>query len=286
MTGEQLPELKFTDPEGFKLYPDRTQSNTQNLAHTIQGEKNLRLAYMPTQPGTHTLPAFTLHWWDTTTDSEQTATLPARTIEVLPATDQQHYTSTPSLDTARAGETIPQITQHENIVNLDGNKKNEITTPSSASAFSYNGWFWSTLLFAALWLITLGLWWHRRHHSPQSIENGEAFNLEPENARKARKRFLSACQVNDAQQARHHLLKWAAAHWPQSPPKGLEELATRLNHPAISTALTTLDRVLYQDDKENWNGQELAKLLSELPRHNCEPSGNKNKSALPELYCQ
>ncbi|WP_292986582.1 BatD family protein [Nitrosomonas sp.] len=288
VTGEQLPELKFTDPEGFKLYPDRTQSNTQNLPHTIQGEKNLRLAYMPTRPGTHTLPAFTLHWWDTTTDSEQTAILPARTVEVLPTADQHQYTPAPSLDTTRTGETTPQTTRHENIFNLDGNKKSGINTSSSpsASAFSHSGWFWTTLLFAALWFITLGLWWRKRHYSPQSSEDGETFNFEPENARKARKRFLSACQANDARQARHHLLKWAAAHWPQSPPRGLEELAARLNNPAISEALTALDRVLYQHGKENWDGQKLTKLLSELPRHNCEPSGNKNKSALPELYCQ
>ncbi|SFK68135.1 Oxygen tolerance [Nitrosomonas aestuarii] len=281
VTGEQLPELKFSDPEGFKLYPDRTQSSTKNLSQTIQGEKILRLAYMPAQPGKHTLPAFTLHWWDTTTDSEQTVTLPARTIEVQPATDQQQYIPAPALDTPKADNTPPQTARHENIFNLDDNKKSGIDTPS---AFNHSGWFWTTLLFAALWLFTLGRQWRRRHHPPKSIEDDNTSRLESKNARAARKRFLYACQVNDAQKARHHLLQWAATHWPQSPPRGLEELATRLNDPAVSKALTTLDRVLYQDDKDNWNGPQLAGLLTEFSQLNHNRNKNKNKGTLPELY--
>lgn len=286
ITGEQLPDLQLPDPEGFKLYPDRTQSNTHNLEHTVRGEKNLRLAYMPTQSGTQTLPAFTLRWWDTTTNSEQVATLPKRTIEVLPATNSQQNATAPSTDlTAKTDQAATPPAPKETPINP------QLTDPFGDSAavssklpLNHDGWFWASLLFAALWLMTAGLWWfwwHKRQHQPQAVKTKKLSDLEPENAREARKRFLSACQTHNAQQARHYLIKWAAAHWPESPPRGLEELASRLNNPAISAALKKLDRVLYQNTPENWNGQELAKLLPKLPRHNPK---SENSNVLPGLY--
>ncbi|MDP1559108.1 MAG: BatD family protein [Nitrosomonas sp.] len=280
VTGEQLPDLQFTDIEGFKLYPDRAQSNTQNLQQNIQGEKTLRLAYMPTQPGKYTLPAFTLHWWDTRTDSERAATLAARTIEVMPAADQHQDTSTQPPGSAIPGEsTVPQSAQKPeagNFIPAEG-AANGATTP----ALNHNGWFWASLVFATLWLTTLGLWWRKRHCAPPATEKNKTPNPEAENSRNAKKRFLAACHANDPQQARHHLLQWAAAHWPQSPPKGLEDLATRLNNPAISAALTSLDRRLYQGNAESWQGLNLARLLAKLPQQQRESA---DKPVLPGLY--
>jgi oxygen tolerance protein BatD len=279
VTGEQLPDLEFTDINGFKLYPDRAQSNTQNLQHNIQGEKTLRLAYMPTQPGTYTLPEFTLHWWDTRTNQERTTTLAARSIEVIPGASQPQNAST---QTPR-----PAVNPNENTMQQSAQMDdvNPLFTDRGAttSPLDHNAWFWTSLVFAALWLITLGLMWRRRHFSPQHTDQKKTPAPETGNSRKARKLFLSACQANDAQQARHYLLKWAADHWLQSPPKGLEDLALRLNDPAISAALITLDRMLYQGNNENWDGQELAKLLTKLPQQN---SKSADKNVLPGLYAK
>ncbi|MCP5276428.1 MAG: protein BatD [Burkholderiales bacterium] len=284
VTGEQLPDLKLTDPEGFKLYPDRAQSSTQNLQNTLQGEKTLRLAYIPTQPGKHTLPAFTLRWWDTVTDSEQVATLPERTLEVLPAAGQQQNPAAAFEDfTAESDETGRQHI-------APGLPKNPLLTDRTAntittSALNHSGWFWASLLFATLWLITLRLWWNNKRHRVFQVSDGKKISSqESENSRKARKHFLTACKDNNPQQARHFLLKWAACHWPDSPPKGLEELSSRLNDPATSAALTQLDRVLYQDDQENWDGRELAKLVSEFSKHKLGAEGGKSKKPLPDLY--
>ncbi|SER07136.1 Oxygen tolerance [Nitrosomonas sp. Nm51] len=278
--GEQLPELKLPDPAGFKLYPDRGQASTHNLPHTVQGEKTLRLAYMPIQPGKHTLPEFTLQWWNTTTDSAQTVTLPARTIEVLPAGPQQQ--SAAGLpDTGNTAD-------HSKRQTIDQTTGSQLfTADRSSRVASGAGWFWAALLFAALWLITLGLFWRMRRMQRMPLQPDGAEKPpfeESENARQSRKRFLAACQDNNPQQARHYLLKWAACHWPDSPLRGLDELASRLNDPAIDAVLTQLDRVLYQDNQENWDGRELAKLVSELSKTGHASENNSSSSALPGLY--
>ncbi|MDH5479180.1 MAG: BatD family protein [Nitrosomonas sp.] len=271
VTGEQLPDLQFVDIDGFKLYPDRAQSNTQKLPRNIQGEKTLRLAYMPTQPGDYTLPEFILHWWDTQTNQERIATLPERSIKVIPATNPSQSAVTQPIDPAA------QLDDMENFLRAKD------TTNVSISPLNKNGWFWMSLVFATLWLITLGLWWLRRHSSHKHTNELKTPNQGSKNSRKARKLFLSACQANNARQARHYLLQWTTIHWPETPPKGLEDIASRLNNPAISAALTTLDRMLYQSDNKNWDGRELAKLLSKLPQHQ-QKSGSNN--TLPELYAR
>jgi len=285
VTGEQLPELKLTDPSGFKLYPDRPQSSTQNLQHTVQGEKILRFAYMPTQPGKHVLPELTLHWWNTETDSEQIATLSARTIDVLPASGSQQQSAAPFPDTVDSSDrSVPE----RNVQPGTGHQL-PLSEGSEAQTWvaGHSAWFWVAIVFAVLWLITLGLFgvfWRKRHDPLKSTREEKERSKESENTRKARKNFLAACQNNDPQQARHHLLKWAATHWPESPPRGLEALASRLDDPAVYQALTDLDRLLYLDRNENWDGRELARLLSKLPQHDHDSGCNKSGSTLPKLY--
>lgn len=289
VTGEQLPEPKLSDPQGFKLYPDRAQAGTQNLQQNVLGEKTLRLAYMPTQPGKHTLPAFSIHWWDTENDSTQVATLPQRTITVLPGTGQggglpaPDFNNPNATDRPQTGFTPPffQPDRPAGAGNIAG----------SGAVSNWGGWFWSTLLFAALWLITLLVFWRKRRYSgfggfggsDASAAEHDARLTSSKNARQARGAFLAACRYNNPRHARHYLLKWAAAHWPDAPPHGIAELAKRFDDPAVQSALKELDRVLYRTHETQWNGNELARLISALPKDTATTK-TANDKALPDLY--
>lgn len=284
VAGEQLPEPKFSDQTGFKVYPDRAQSSTQHLSDNIQGEKTLRLAYMPTQPGKHILPAFSIHWWDTTTDSARTATLPERTIEVLPGTNQQNDTAMPAQNFIDPNETAGMPQTQQNLPTPSLFQAEHTADHAAGQTIGHAGWFWATWLFAALWLMTLGVLWRKRYDTPQFAAETKTSPVEPLNARKARKRFLAACQNDNPRDARYCLLKWAAAHWPDAPPKGLDELAPRLSDPAAREALRQLDRALYQHTGENWSGNELGKLIAQLPEHDQQSKGIASKRALPDLY--
>ena len=269
VVGEQLPELQFEDIDGIKLYPDRPQTNTHNLQNNIQGEKSLRIAYMPTQTGSYTLPELMLHWWDTKSDQERVATLPARIVEVVAASNQQN-TMQP-----------PEVTTQPFLGREEGNHTYPVEQLNNevASWSKQTNWFWISVVFATLWLYTLGLWWSRqRSSSPGS-------KIEPYSesvtSRRARKQFFSACKNNNAQQARYYLLKWATSHWSETPPKGLEELALRLNDAAINAELSMLDRILYQDSDGGWQGRELLKLLTKFPKLDREFD---KQCDLPNLY--
>jgi BatD DUF11 like domain len=284
VTGEQLPEPKFSDQEGFKVYPDRAQSSTQHLSDNIQGKKTLRLAYMPMQPGKHTLPAFSIHWWDTATDSPRTATLPERTIEVLSGTNQQNSTVIPVPNIADLNETADTLQTQKNLSTAPFFQAEQSAASADKQTTGHAGWFWATWLFAALWLMTLGVLWRKHHGTPQSVTETKTPSVDPQNIREARKRFSAACKNNNPRDVRDCLLKWAAARWPDAPPKGLDELALRLGDPAAREALRQLDRVLYRDSHGHWDGSELEKRIIALPKHDRQSKDRSDKNVLPGLY--
>ena len=77
----QLPPLPAPEVAGVKQYAEAPKTS-----ETARGSVRVeQTTLIPTQPGSLTLPAIEVAWWDTQTDAARSATLPARTLEVLPA---------------------------------------------------------------------------------------------------------------------------------------------------------------------------------------------------------
>jgi hypothetical protein len=76
----QVPALASEDVAGVKQYAEAPKV-TENLRGTVRVDET---TLIPTQPGSVTLPAIEIAWWDTKADALRTATLPARDIEVTP----------------------------------------------------------------------------------------------------------------------------------------------------------------------------------------------------------
>jgi hypothetical protein len=240
------------------------------------------VAFVPLRPGSYTLPAVRLHWWDTNSDRERVAELPQRQVEVLPALAGQGMpgqTATSSEPTV-PGTPVPaadRVTAQQTPAGTAG-----LTASNDSRIFSHVGvWPWVSLLFASLWLATLLLWWRGRGAVAERQPGKELQETRQTHAAEARSRFLSACRANDAQQARRSLLEWAATHWPDAPPAGLGELARRLDDPQVVEALQGLDRSLYRGDSQGWVGSVLAQRLGKLPK---QKLATGNRSPLPDLY--
>ncbi len=164
-----------------------------------------------------------------------------------------------------------------NLLTLQPGEDNVLLSKTSQTI-----WFWISLTFAALWLMTLVLWWrNRRPSTSQPKESVSQLNIE--NTKKAKKQFLSACRKNDPKLARQTLLQWAAIHWPQSPPTGLDALALRLNNVNARTALNDLDCALYQDKDVSWEGNKLARAINQFPVRVHE---SDEKAVVPSLYAR
>ena len=72
---EQLPELNLSAPEGAEIYPDKPDTRTRDDGTWLYGERVRKFAFVPTKPGTLTIPGMSVSWWDTAHDRLQTTQL-------------------------------------------------------------------------------------------------------------------------------------------------------------------------------------------------------------------
>jgi hypothetical protein len=256
LTGGQLPNIVPDKVAGFDVYPDQAQRDTDTKEDGVTGHLQQKIAFIPRQGGTLTLPALELYWWDTAADREQHVSVPGRTLQVLPAAGQaaaDSSTAAPALAQTPSTGPLPADTQPAAAV-----------APAAQRASRSAGrWPLLSAALAAGWLLTLFAWWWRSQQWNGSRAPGGA-NLPEQNAAQARRRFHAACKDGDAFNARRNLLEWAAAHWREDPPRGLQALAGRIADPAVQQELAVLDRALYTGSGV-WNGRALAGLLTQLP---------------------
>ena len=218
LPAESLPEITLDSSAGLKVYPDQPLLTSAGNALGLVGERVQEFAIVPNQVGTLELPALTVRWWDTVRDSARVASLPARTVTVLPAPgerDGAHETKAPNHDTNDSAERPPPFQSQTNTAIVTG------------------------AVFAALWLLTVLGWFlsHRRltaklatfgQPGSPAIEDPPMPSIE-----QALKSLQAACRQDDPKLAHRALLHWAAAVWPQARPRSSRAVAARLGRSRV-----------------------------------------------------
>ncbi len=298
LTGAQLPDLGslMTVPDGFKMYPDQAKTDDQLNGNTMTGNREQDIAIIASNPGKYTLPALHLSWWDTLNDVQREADLPARSLEILPAIAGQKTALVPPSD------------HQANALNLLGPAISGGKQISLSSRLA--PWQWISAALGVLWLVTMLAWWRSSNSSKKATPIVAASKMEPTNTgasldsvamaassadlqpplEKANAFKLStssslrslqlACRNNDPLSARQHVLEWAAGFWPDAAPRGLTEVAQRLDDVRYAGPLQQLDRACYID-QSGWQGEALALAFAAPPRH-AKPE--KKAEIIPDLY--
>ena len=276
LTSAQLPDLSsmLSLPAGLKAYPDQPKLDDSTRDGKLVGTRDQTIALIADSPGHYTIPALAVKWWDTQANQLRTATLPARTLTILPAPASAAANTAPAPSAAPAAgalaspaptaQTLPQqqpaptATQHAPL---------PPSAMNPAPGRSSSKWEWISIGLAVVWLATLGAWlWSRRrqHGTPRPVRPAAPTGprqLRPDPA-KERAAFRAACQANDPQIARAHLLAWATALWGATP-AGINAIGARIGDANIAELLRDLDRACYAGGA--WQGDALAAALTELP---------------------
>ena len=144
---------------------------------------------------------------------------------------------------------------------------------------------WLSALLGVVWAVTLVMWLRDRRRIG-TAQHAHSTAVEPPtgNERAARTKIVQACAHDDAVAVRRALLAWGAVHWPDNPPRGLEQIALRIDNPQLGQALLALDRALYTQAKQ-WSADELRALLQRLPKAKSTASA-RTLSSLPLHYAQ
>lgn len=279
LSAVQLPDLPQDLPAGIKAYPDKAQMQTRGDGDTMVAQKVMRMALVPAQAGTLTLPEITLEWWDVGANEARTARLPARRVEVLPAAGVVPPPAPSVAPDAAPGPvmTVPPATT--------GDSEGSAAAPSTAGDAEAAVWPWLAGLFGLAWLVTLVVWWRSRGLAPEAVPvRATTPGASPQPA-VALSRIEQVFRANDAAKARQLLLQWAQARWVQDPPRRLDQMAARLGSEA-AMVLDELDRCLYAGQPQHWNGAVAWDRLGPVMRRAHGQDATPGDQPLPPLYPQ
>ncbi len=251
---EQLPEIAVTVTEGVKEYGDQPITRTTTDSDWVNGVREQRIALVPGNQGTYTLPEIRIDWWDTERDAPRQTTIPARILRVSAGIQDAAAPIAGADAVTKEQQPAPPLWQRSPL------------------------WQGVSALLLVLWFMTLVAW---RRAVPRAT--GAARDTAQKPPQRPPALLRRACLADDPGAARAALLEWAAGNWSQQPPRSLMGLAERLPDAQLRAQLETLDRALYAPNQEPWRGEP---LWQRARTHLVRPAATQptNDDGLPELY--
>lgn len=240
LQGAQLPPVLFTPMQGLKFYPDQPNIGESEIDSGLLGTRADSAAIVPTKAGRLTLPEIRIPWWDTEARRTRFAVLPARELDIQPGV-------------ASSAPAVPDP------VAIDAAQPGQRDDTTRASALQ---WQVLSAVSTAGWLLTLAYLLLARGAKPGTklVKTRDTSARRP-----ALKALLKACEAHAPHRARQALITWGRAYTQRPGLASLEELASAIDDPALSSELAALDAHLYGDRQSAWNGSALAACLRGLP---------------------
>lgn len=261
-TADNLPKVSPDTLAGASVYLDKPNSDTQTVGDTIVATRIERMVIIPSAAGQLTIPAVSLHWFNTLTNSMNTASLPAHSLTV---------TANPTINQGHLPPPITSLPTHNTSI-----AATSPTTPITSSPWQHNRWFWLAMGLILLWIVTLIAWRLTYQSAKQS-------STRPEDLPR-RQLFAKAQQLaenHDAAAFSHQLLSLAQNLWPDAEIHQLGDIKGYLND-AGKQVIDRLNQQLYYHTPEPWDGIRAWKILK--PQLSNKPRAQKSYHHLPDAY--
>jgi hypothetical protein len=231
----QIPFIDVDVSDNIKVYPDKPELQVQAMDGGILASRTDQYAMIGVVAGLVELPEIQLPWWDIGAGEWKIATLPKRTISILPSADAAVEPVISQAEIADAGDMTGSVVIHSN--------------------------FWRLVSegLAGVWILTLlAWWWSGRPKKAQPVSQEPPVHKQQSRLlRQARK----AAQAGDAATVKSALLKWGRLQWPDNAPLSIGKIAVRVTDP-LDAELANLSRGTYGPSADSeWNGDALAKAL-------------------------
>ncbi|NMT64684.1 BatD family protein [Marinobacter orientalis] len=265
LPSETLPPLSEELPDGIRGYPEKPERTTTPGSEGLSSQLTQTTALVPVQPGKLILPEIRIPWWDTESDTEQVAAIPARplTIEAIPG-QIEALPADSSVDTDVAAE--------------DGGKDADNATAGNADA---GFWPLATLAFLGAWLVTLAAWWlSRRRSEPKPVVR------DPGDFRE-KALFRELCEAAQKGEAKTTdlLVRWMAARYPENTFHSVVDVNRFLQDKELAACIEALQQRLFGTPEQQasipWNGD---RLVATLIRIRGAAGSEPAEEHLPPLY--
>ncbi len=262
---ELIPALGLNPVKGLKQYQGNAIFEHRSNPRGIVGTRTEKYALIATKVGEFRLPEIKVNWWNTTTNSFETAIVPERKIKVIASLTGN--TSLSSTDSMSSKSFVPR----------------GISSPGSNTLPSANPfWIWFSGFIFILWLLTLAGWWTISRSRKADLVSVDARkkSLKIQKQSSLVREIQRNCKQNHAKQCRANLIAWGQFHWGDNKVANLSDLKSMINRSSFTTKVEELEAVLYaqESDINLWQGEDFWSVFSELSKldrvheHNQESS--------------
>lgn len=264
LPSEALPPLPGTTPEGIRAYPDQPERSTQVTPEGLAASLEQTIALVPVQSGEMTLPEIRVVWWDTDTDSQQVAAIPARTLSVrnTGAASAPPSSAPPETgDTSQASAPVPD------------------QPPEAIGSI----WQWVSLGLALAWALTLAGWWWSARRRPAQRKPGQWHHGEV----KERTLFdeLVIAARRGSAETPHLLIRWMQHRHPDQRFHSAGDVVDFLGDETLKAELARLQADLFAVAQSGEPGmadrQALVRVLEQIRR---KPTHASGQEGLRPLY--
>lgn len=281
LSSSLLPGIEYADQPGLKFYPDQPVREDAADRDGVVGKRSEGTAIVASQPGEYLLPEVRMPWWNTVTDTLETAVLPERTLTVVAAPGTASNVD-PGIDFVP----IPGA----------GGINDSPVTPASQTSGIYLFWISASAIFAAAWLFSTLMWMRsRRLLAYAELIQAPAARLPQKHAALAAaekfpdpnaclRLLQTACSTDRLTDIRKALLKWGQASFRNHGILTLDQLAQYCRNERITEQLEALDKALYGSDGANFDSGTLYTEIAALHKRGVEVEHNDGKYGLPPLY--
>ena len=265
LPSEALPPIPTDTPEGLRAYPDQPERATSVTPEGLHATLTQTVALVPIQAGELTLPEIRIPWWDTDTDSQKVAVLPARTLTVTGNAGANAVSAEAPAPSAPAGH-------------ADGSSS---SGPTDGAAAGF--WPWLSLALAVAWFGTLIAWrWHLRRLRPKA-EHRDVGDNEQE---AALYEALVLAARKGSPSTPHLLTRWVRARHPDQRLRTLSDVLGFLDNETLNREIEALQRSHFatpseQSGNDSGDRQVLLRTLDALRRQ--RPTRDQAET-LPPLY--
>jgi hypothetical protein len=267
LQAEALAPLDLSTPDGIKSYAEEPKATTRALEQTVVGVLSQTAAIVGASPGTVTLPEVRLPWWDTDTDTQKFAVIPARSLTVVAPEGSRAEPLSP------AQEVMPETAAAE--PPDDGSKGLE---NNSDAGF----WPWLTAALAIAWAVTF-LWMRRKDGGTAAPEK----TAPAEQQEKAQFGYLLKAAERGDREVLDLLPRWMRVLHPERQLQTVSDVIQWSGQTGLKKELDRLQARYFADNPTGspvaWNGNA---LIAELHRLRDRATASSATTTLPPLYPQ
>lgn len=248
LTGVQLPDIKFSEINDLKQYPDKPVVENRQDDKGITGIKQIKIALIPAKAGDFILPEFKLQWWNTKTNKVETASIPQTAFSVLGNAQTTDTASTIITPTPQSDipTNNPQGEQQE----VGSDKQ----IPMMETAADEPHWKWLSITFAIAWLSTLLLFFKKK--KTVRPKNDATATASSAAIKSAANKVIKYARNNDTKKSKTALIDWATINYDDNNMTNLTQVSEKCS-PQLKQEIRQLNKTLYSTEQSAWDGTNL-----------------------------